>query len=539
MVMPRNASGIDEVASLSDSLDELRTRLKQYGDGQALLLAITRRIATGGSLGAMLPDITNAILRGSQADGVRIMGDSSGAALTYASGPSAGKMVRFDPIVASHVVQQGAVEIPDLSALGQPQGALAELRGALGSLIALPLMAQQMSQGVLWLGYEKPRGFAPEEMTFLQIAAGQTAVAIANANAVDAARRGREQLAAILSSSADPVLVVDDQASILLLNPAAERAFGVQASAAVGKPVGDVIDAEPLVEMLKGSTDGAEGVEWQNAAGQTFAPRMSDVCNDDGERTGRVLMLRDITRYKNLRQNQSEFVSTVSHDLRSPLTYMHGYATMLPMVGALNDKQKGFADKIVAGVAQMTDLVDKILDAGRLDPEGNYELNREACDVAKVVTDIVSNHAQPAEKKNLSLNVSVDPALPVLNLDDVMLRRALNNLVDNAIKYTPERGSITVSAVIQDNNLLLSVQDTGLGINEENRKHLFERFRRIRRREHQAVKGSGLGLFIVKSVAQRHGGDAWVDSIEGAGSTFNIKIPLEGANLVGADARKV
>jgi PAS domain S-box-containing protein len=525
---------------LSDSLAELRGRLKQIGDGQALLLEITRRIATGGSLGAMLPDITNALLRASQAAGVRVILDGPGTALTYASGPSAGKMVKFDKLVARYVAERGTVQVADLSARENAKSEFAELASALGAMIALPLMAQHAPQGVLWLGYNKPRKFGEEELTFLLIVAGQTAVAIANAYAFDAARRGSEQLAAILSSSADPILVVDDHESILLLNPAAERAFGVQATATVGKPVGDMLNAEPLIELLKGSGDGAvEGIEWQNEAGQTFAPRMSDICDDNGERTGRVLVLRDITRYKNLRQNQSEFVSTVSHDLRSPLTYMHGYASMLPMVGSLNDKQKGFADKIIAGIAQMTDLVDKILDAGRLDPEGNYELNREACDVAKVVTDIVGNHAQSAEKRNLSLKVQIDPGLPILNLDDVMLRRAVNNLVDNAIKYTPESGSVTVSATIQDNNMLLSVKDTGLGISEEHQKHLFERFRRIRRREHQTVKGSGLGLFIVKSLAQRHGGDAWVESKEGEGSKFSIRIPLEGANLVGADARKV
>src|SRR5262249_21766302 len=236
---------------------------------------------------------------------------------------------------------------------------------------------------------------------------------------------------------------VDEQESVVLLNPAAERAFGVTANAAIGRPVGDVINATPLVDILKGLAP-TEGVEWQNEAGQTFSPSVSDVLNEQNERTSRVLVLRDITRYRNLRDNQSEFVSTVSHDLRSPLTYMHGYATMLPMVGPLSEKQQGFADKIISGIVQMTDLVDKILDASRLDPEGNYELNREPCDVAKMVSDIASNHQQPAEKKNLNLGTDVDPAIPILNLDDVMLRRALNNLVDNAIKYTPEHGSVTI-----------------------------------------------------------------------------------------------
>lgn len=521
---------------MSDSLDELHGRLQKPIDARTLLLHITQRIAAGGSLGAMLPDITNATLRGSRADGIRVVLDGPATPLTYASGSAAGKMVRFDQPVAQLVKAYGLVEIPDVSTV--EEAGLRPLKGVLGALIALPLLAQNTHHGVLWLGYETPHSFTPDEQIFLSIVAGQTAVAIANAYAFDTARRGREQLAAILSSSADPILVIDDQQAILLLNPAAERAFGVEGSLATGKPVGEVINAAPLVMLLQGGSDSTESIEWQNESGQTFAPRMSDMCDENGDRTGRVLVLRDITRYKNLRDNQAEFVSTVSHDLRSPLTYMNGYATMLPMVGDLNEKQKGFADKIVAGIAQMTDLVDKILDAGRLDPEGNYQLNREACDVTKIVTDVTGAHAQAAEKKNLALSANVESGLPILNLDDMMLRRALNNLVDNAIKYTPERGKIVVSAAFHDNNLLLRVTDNGLGISEENQKHLFERFRRVRRREHQAVKGSGLGLFIVKSVAQRHGGDAWVESKEGEGSSFAIRIPLEGVNLVGADSAR-
>jgi signal transduction histidine kinase len=151
---------------------------------------------------------------------------------------------------------------------------------------------------------------------------------------------------------------------------------------------------------------------------------------------------------------------------------------------------------------------------------------------------VVNTHSAPAEKKGIKILQEVDPAMPILNLDDAMLRRALNNLVDNAVKYTPENGTITVGAAVQDHNLLLTVKDSGLGITEENQKILFERFRRVRRREHHGVKGSGLGLFIVRGVALRHGGDAFVESKEGQGSKFSIKIPLEGPNLLGGDSKK-
>jgi signal transduction histidine kinase len=141
----------------------------------------------------------------------------------------------------------------------------------------------------------------------------------------------------------------------------------------------------------------------------------------------------------------------------------------------------------------------------------------------------------PAEKKGLTLVADIDPNLPLLSLDETLLKRALNNLVDNAIKYTPEGGAITVIAAVQDDRLLLSVKDTGLGISKENQEKLFHRFKRLYRTEHKSIKGSGLGLFIVKNVAQRHSGDAWVDSIESSGSTFTIGIPIAGANLPSAD----
>jgi two-component system phosphate regulon sensor histidine kinase PhoR len=441
-------------------------------------------------------------------------------------------MAQFDAALLKFITGDGAVgKAKPVTRADLPGGILGnEPEGA----IALPLIARQTLYGMLWVGYRQAHTFTASENVFLSIAAGQTAVAIANAHAFDAARQRREQLAAILTSSVDPILVIDNQEAIVLLNPAAEKVFDVNADDVVGKHVDAVIvDAQPLTDLIKGTTDTAEGIEWQSTTSQAFAPRVSVILNERNERTGRVLILRDITRYKVLRENQTEFVSTVSHDLRSPLTYMNGYADMLPLVGELNDRQKGFAEKISSGIAHMTDLVDKILDASRLDPEGHYQLNREPCDIGKIVNDVASAHLQPAEKKGLALTVELTPNLPVLSVDEVMVKRALNNLTDNAIKYTPENGKITIVAGLEGNNLLLCVRDTGLGISQENQQHLFERFRRVRRREHQGVRGSGLGLYIVKRVAERHGGSAWVESEEGKGSTFIISIPLEGPNLSG------
>ncbi|GAB4510223.1 MAG: hypothetical protein OHK0046_06640 [Anaerolineae bacterium] len=238
-------------------------------------------------------------------------------------------------------------------------------------------------------------------------------------------------------------------------------------------------------------------------------------------------------RQEKLGRNQSEFMRIVSHDLRSPLTSMQGFASMLEsgMVGELSEKQEHFVQKILAGIAQMASLVDNIQDAGRYDPEtGFYEMERTQCDPGELVELIVRSHLLPAEKQELTLMTDIAEDIPIIRADVNMIERAISNLVDNAIKYTPNGGKIIVGVARQGEYLLIKVKDNGLGISKENQKLLFERHVRIPRQEHKKVKGSGLGLFIVRSVARRHGGDAWVESEEGAGATFFISIPLNEEN---------
>jgi signal transduction histidine kinase len=245
------------------------------------------------------------------------------------------------------------------------------------------------------------------------------------------------------------------------------------------------------------------------------------------------------TRQQKLTHNQNEFVRIVSHDLLSPLTSIKGFASMLEsrMAGELNEKQKYYINKILSGVTSMTSLVENMQDAGRYDPEtGFYEMERGPCDLTDVARRIAENHLLPAEKQDLTLSFRASDDIPIVNVDDTMIERSLTNLVDNAIKYTPNGGHIQIAVERHDDYIVITVQDNGFGINEENLRHLFQRHFRIRRREHKRVKGSGLGLFIVRSVARQHGGDAFVESTEGEGSTFGIRIPLSGENLVGSGA---
>lgn len=336
----------------------------------------------------------------------------------------------------------------------------------------------------------------------------------------------------LLHAVSDPVLVLDNQLQIMMMNPAAEAAFSHTQSLLNGETLETVVGSSELSDLFTGT--GKTINEWVSRENKTYVPRVEVLRGDDGLVYGWLLMLRDVTQFKKLSRNQSEFTRIVSHDLRSPLTAMQGFASMLQLglVGDLNEKQRHFVDKILSGINQMTALVDNIQDAGRFDPEtGFYELNRSACDLGEVVKRIVDNHLLPAEKV-LNIRVNVAEDVPIINADVNMLERAIINLVDNAIKYTPDGGSVEVGVQRKNNQVVVMVKDTGLGISPEHQKRLFERHMRIPRQEHKKIKGTGLGLFIVRSVAQRHGGNAWVESQEGQGSTFYLGIPLEGANLI-------
>ena len=352
-----------------------------------------------------------------------------------------------------------------------------------------------------------------------------------------AGESARQLTTSLLNSITDPALVFDKDWRLLMFNAAAVSLFQLSDDS-IGMAIREVVQSDELAAFAR---RGQTLAEWlpnpENSGESEFAavPRLYPIRHEGGSTDGWVLILRDTSQFKKLNRNQSEFVRIVSHDLRSPLTSMQGFASMLELglVGELNEKQAQFVEKILAGIAQITALVDNIQDAGRFDPEtGFYEMERAACDVGEIVVRIVQNHLVPAEKQELSIAVSVADDVPIISADTNMLERAITNLVDNAIKYTPNGGKVDVSVHCVDNELHISVRDTGFGVSAEHQKQLFQRHVRLARQEHKKIKGTGLGLFIVKSVAQRHNGNAWVNSVEGEGSTFTMSIPLKDANLI-------
>jgi signal transduction histidine kinase len=488
---------------------------------QQLLLTVINQISGSATLDDTLTYILKGVAEVIQADGVRlVLTGAEGHRRVYAIGAQSDAMAQSDAAVVDLVSSQGVGAVP-----------LSYLPPGFETALAAPLVIQQIQYGVLWAGCKENCPIDDSVITTVSILAMQAALVIRYS--LDAARKKHEWLGAVLTSTPDPVVVVDRDLHVQLLNPAAQHVFP---ALVVGQSLESVSETAQLVEALRKYDDYEEQVpvEFEAADHRVYALGISDVQTDLGVRTGWVLALRDISHFKRLHDNMSDFLSTVSHDMRSPLTFMKGYLDMLSMVGELNDKQEEFVYKIAGGVDQMSDMVEKILEAGKLDPvTGTYKLSREASDVVEIIEKAVGGLAEPATRKQITLTHSVGDGIPILNIDKAMMTSAFTNLIENAVKYTPEGGHIEVELGIQDSNLLFRVKDNGFGISAENQKKLFERNVRVHRQEWKRIKGSGLGLFIVKNVAQRHGGDAWVESVEGEGSTFYLAIPLDGLNLIG------
>jgi signal transduction histidine kinase len=279
-----------------------------------------------------------------------------------------------------------------------------------------------------------------------------------------------------------------------------------------------------LIELLDRSGDAGGTGEVVLADGRVLFASVLAGAGEAGAPGGRICVLRDITHYKKLDMLKSEFVSTVSHDLRTPLTLMRGYGTMLSMVGPLNEQQKDFARKILDSVEHMGNLVDNLLDLGRI--EAGAGLNLEKVDPAALVREVMATYSPQAANKTVALEAQIEEGMAPIDVDPTLLRQAFANLVDNAIKYTPPKGRVTVRARQTRGLQQFIVEDTGLGVAPADQPRLFERFYRARGAEARREKGSGLGLAIVKSIAEQHGGRVSLESRLGAGSVFTLEIPL-------------
>jgi len=524
--------GVDEAGRLRNAFEKMRSSLKARLDELNYLLLVSQSVASNLEISeALQPILDSALTIGASSARIALTSDViPDAALSgkmpsrYGVGEDTDAMSVFDEqllgIMKDHdkgsIVLNNPARTPLLSfENGVPR---------IGSLAAVALYHERTYYGALWVAYIEPHKFTDEEVQFITTLGSQAALAAANAHLFMTAEFERERLAAILASTPDPVLVTDQYNNLLLMNSEAWQALEVGIDARVGKPVEDVIKQAELVNLLRLSGDVTESVEVDLPRGRTFMATASTI-NVDGQNIGRVCVLKDVTQFKELDALKSEFVSTVSHDLRSPLTLMRGYATMLEMVGELNDQQTEYVRKIVVGVESISRLVNNLLDLGRI--EAGVGLQLEMVPVQDIVDWVVESFQLQAQQKKITLSRDIAKDIaPLVEADQALLQQALHNLVENAVKYTLEGGKVWVRVKSRQQKLLFIIEDTGIGISPVDQPYLFEKFYRGTDRKAKKERGTGLGLAIVKSIVERHGGKLGLESNLGEGSIFYIEIPL-------------
>lgn len=338
---------------------------------------------------------------------------------------------------------------------------------------------------------------------------------------------GEERLSAIIESTPDPVLVTDASNRLILANSVAKQVFGNRNAVDNGAPLEEVISEEKIVELMALAKDEILTREIALPDGRVYVAKAKSVLADDQHRMGQVCVLQDVTRFKELDALKSDFVTSVSHDLRSPLTLMRGYATMVGVMGQLNDEQKKYLKRIEHGVDRMGHMINNLLDLGRIE---TGMLKLEMVSMLEIGKQVVNGLQEQAEQKKIELiSQFPDAEIPFIKVDGSLLTQAIHNLVENAIKYTEAGGKVYVSVQYETFNasILMSVRDTGIGISPADQIRLFEKFYRVPNKKAQAQRGSGLGLAIVKSIIEQHKGQIWLESELDKGSTFYIRLPLE------------
>ena len=521
--------GVDEVGQLRRSFEQMRVSLQLRLEELNRLLLVSQGVASSLDMQDAVQPVLEAVLA-TGASTVRVVmspfaqeEDEEGQPTIYALGPSKDLYPYLDDGIIQLTQQQERLV---LSHVSRARGLdIRPDRPYPASLLAIPLRHENQYYGVLWAAYDQARLFSESDVGFLTTLAGQAALAASNNHLFRSAEVGRQRLAAILASTPDPVLVTDQRNRLLLSNPAAGQVLGAAVGDGEGQAIEKLVTQKSLLDILQTTSSDKLSAEVVVPNGQVYLATASPVVAD-GRLVGRVCILRDVTHFKELDTMKTEFVNTVSHDLRSPLTLMRGYATMLEMVGVLNEQQKGYVAKMTIGVDSMTRLVNNLLDLGRIDVGVGLQL--ETVLLQDIIERVTGTLQIQATQKEIQLDLELPQnTSPLIQADQALLQQAIYNLVENALKYTPKGGHVTVRLKIQGDSILFSVQDTGIGVAPADQARLFEKFYRGTQREAREQKGSGLGLAIVKSIAERHGGKVWLESQVGQGSTFFLQVPLK------------
>lgn len=416
----------------------------------------------------------------------------------------------------------------------------------LRQVISLPMMIRSEVVGVIFVFRTYIGEYTPNDQQILQSFADQAAIAVHNAQLYREIDDQRHRLATVLEHSADGVMIMDADQRVLGFNKALGRMTGRSLADVIGKRHDAVITWERIDEGIALGAAVASGWPY-NAAdsdeGDNTLYVEGDLRRPDGARislgitytplfgegTPRPLHniianVRDISQYRRAQEAKSAFISAVSHELKTPVALIKGYASTLRREDAAWDAEtiQNALAVIEDEADRLTELINNLLAASKLQAEG-MRLQMGEVDLAELAARTVERFQTQTQKH--TLRVDFPPNFPTIRGDEVRLRQVLDNLISNALKYSPNGGEVVVQGALEGEGVAVSVRDQGVGIAPEDQAHLFERFFRVDDALSRRTPGTGLGLYLSQAFVKAHGGLIRVESAPGKGSTFTFWLP--------------
>lgn len=374
-----------------------------------------------------------------------------------------------------------------------------------------------------------------DELTDLGDALNQTAARLDREIRMLSGERNRSS--AILRSMVEGVAVVDPQERMVFCNRAFSEIFNVDPSSGEGHALIEVVRNSELLSLIRKALRGEEGLQSEIAMGiaqiQYFSVSATPVraiepgpAGTVGKITGAVVVLHDVTELRRLERVRQDFVANVSHEFKTPLTAIQGFTETL-LGGALDDPKNNvrFLHIIRNHAMRLARLTDDLLKLARIEA-GKMEVEFFSVGLMELIEGCAETALMKASKKQITLDIEVPSGLPAVRGDAELLKDVLQNLLDNAIQYTPAGGRIHVTASANAKDATVTVSDTGIGIPLADQERIFERFYRVDAARSREAGGTGLGLSIAKHIMEAHGGRLRVESEVGKGSKFSFSIPL-------------
>ncbi|HEX9596000.1 MAG TPA: ATP-binding protein, partial [Anaerolineales bacterium] len=497
---PLSVKGADEVGRLATAFEGMRQALQARVGETQRLLSVSQGLTSSLDVGAHIEPILEAALAGGAVSARLVFSaDADGEDLLgFGRGEESVDFQGLDEQVLLLSRKQPRV------LLGNP--ARAQLKAAKGARLPASLAAFALQApggdhlGVLWLSFDKPQSFSPESMHYLETLAHQAAKAAVNARLYTSASVGRQRLEAVLQANPQPLLVIDENQRVVFANQAALNAANFTGKVVTGIPIDEVLPSPQLSTWLRSAEHQTPGIEIE-IGGSPY--KIEAVVLAEGARLlGKLIHLQDLATSKQLESARSDFLSTLSHDLHDPLELTKGYLNMLGMVGDLNEQQAAYVEKIEHSVEHISRLAANLLDSERV--SGLKWLQLQPVSLAELIQEASQELAPRARQKKIDFAMQkTQGQIQPLQADRTLLQRALYNLLDNSIKFSPRDGTVEIKTRYAKGKVIISLTDHGVGIAPLDLSRLLDAKRS------QGRKSSG--LLIVKSIVERHGGRLWAE----------------------------